>query len=132
MIAFDTNVWARALLGDDRTQSAVARTAIEKATRTGGVFVPLMVLVELSWVLKHAPGWDHGRVQDALGRLLDAEGIDVEASPQAREALAVSSTAVGLADNLAVLAARVFGCPRFLTFDARLAKTGRAELLKGT
>jgi predicted nucleic-acid-binding protein len=95
------------------------------------VFVPLLVLVELSWVLKHAPGWDNGRVQDALARLLDAEGVEVEATQLAREALAVSSTSVGLADNLAALAAQTHGCTRFLTFDARPAKTGRAERLKG-
>jgi len=58
------------------------------------------------------------------------EGIEVEAAGMAREALALSSGSVGLADNLIALGARVRGCSKLLTFDARFAKTGRAELLK--
>lgn len=130
MIALDTNVWARALLGDDAKQSAAARAAIEKGCRGSGVFVPLLVLVELAWVLKSAPGWDAARVHGALGGLLEAEGIEVEAAPLVREALALSTGGSGLADNLIALGARDRGCSKLLTFDARLAKADRAVLLK--
>jgi predicted nucleic-acid-binding protein len=130
MIAFDTNVWARAILGDDRKQSTAARASIEAASGEGGVFLPLLVLVELSWVLKNAPGWDAARTLGALRRLLDTEGVEVETAPLARQALELSTGAVGLADNLAALIVQARGCSRFLTFDAGLARTGRAELLK--
>jgi len=130
VIALDTNVWARALLGDDVKQSPAARAAIEKGCRGSGVFVPLLVLVELAWVLKSAPGWDVPRVQGALGGLLDAEGVEVGAASLAREALALSTGSAGLADNLIALGARDRGCAKLLTFDARFAKAGRAVLLK--
>jgi len=130
MIAVDTNVWARAILGDDPRQSRAAQKAIEHATEVGGVFVPLLVLVELGWVLKAAPGWDPGRVRHALDRLLDMEGVEVESAPLAREALALSGGSVGFADNVIALGAQAHGCSRLLTFDARFSRTGRAELLK--
>lgn len=130
MIAVDTNVWARAILGDDPRQSRAAQKAIAQATEAGGVFVPLLVLVELGWVLKAAPGWDPDRVRHALDRLLDLEGVEVEAAPLAREALAHSGGAVGFADYLIALGVQARGCSRLLTFDARFSRTGWAELLK--
>ncbi|WP_005038332.1 PIN domain-containing protein [Holophaga foetida] len=130
MIALDTNVWARAFLGDDPAQSAAARAAIEKGAQGKGVFVPLLVLVELYWVLKSAPGWDAARVHQALGSLLEVEGVEVDQAAMIREALELSTGAVGLADNLLALMVKAQGCTKFLTFDTRLAKTGRASLLK--
>jgi predicted nucleic-acid-binding protein len=130
MIGVDTNILARVLLGDDPKQSPAAHKAVIQAVRTGGVFVPLLVFVELGWVLGAAPGWDAGHVHRALEALLNMEGIEVEASGIAKEALALSTGSVGLADNLIALGTRSRGCSKLLTFDARFAKTGRAELLK--
>jgi predicted nucleic-acid-binding protein len=130
MMGVDTNILARVLLGDDPRQSPAAHKAVIHAARDGGVFVPLLVFVELGWVLGAAPGWNAAHVHRALEALLNMEGIEVEAAGMAREALALSSGSVGLADNLIALGAKVRGCSKLLTFDARLAKTGRAELLK--
>ena len=130
MIGTDTNVLARAILGDDPKQSPVARKALEKAQGAGGIFIPLLVLVELSWVLKGSPCWDAEKVHTALTQLLNTEGVEVEAAPLAREALALSTGGVGLSDNLIALVAQARGCTKLLTLDSRLAKTGRAVLLK--
>lgn len=130
MIGVDTNVLARVLLGDDPKQSPAARKAIIHAARDGGVFIPLLVIVELSWVLEAAPGWSARRVHEALNALLNMEGIEVENAQAVREALDLSTSAVGLADNLIALKARSWGCSRLITFDSRFARTGRAELLK--
>jgi len=131
MIALDTNLWARAILGDDPRQSPAAQKAITEAVIGPGIFVPMLVFVELAWVLKSAPGWAAARAQQALERLLNLERVEVEASPLVREALELCTGSVGLADNLVCLLARARGCTRLLTFDTRLAKSGRAELLKG-
>lgn len=131
MIGVDTNILARILLGDDPKQSPAAHKAVIQAARAGGVFVPLLVFVELGWVLSSAPGWDAPRMHRALEALLNMEGIEVEDASLAKEALALSSGRVGIADNLIALSSRAKGCSKLLTFDARLAKTGRAELLKG-
>ena len=130
MIAADTKIWARAILGDDPRQSPAARKLIGQAASTSGVFVSLPVFVELGWVLGKAPGWNPTQVREALEHLLNLEGVEVEAAHLAREALALSTGAVGFADNLIALTAKARGCAKLLTFDARLAKTGRAVLLK--
>ena len=52
MLAADTNVWARAYLNDDASQARRARSALAEARSATGVFVPLLVLAELSWVLR--------------------------------------------------------------------------------
>ena len=130
MIAADTNLWARAILGDDAKQSPAARKAIGQAASSSGIFVPLLVFVELGWVLGSAPGWASIQVHEALDRILNMEGVEVENGSLARDALAFSTGAVGLADNLIALATKARGCTKLLTFDARLAKTGRAVLLK--
>ncbi len=131
MIAVDTNLWARAILGDDPKQSRLAQKAIMEASSGPGLFLPILVFVELGWVLKGAPGWDATRVHEALGRLLNTAGIEVEAAPLVREALELATPGTGLSDNLIALVARHRGCSRLLTFDTRFAKTGRAVLLKG-
>ncbi len=130
MIGLDTNVWARAILGDDPKQSRTAREAITAGAVSQGIFVPLLVFVELGWVLGSAPGWTASRVRQALETLLAAAGVEVESSPTLREALGNSTGSVGLADHLIVLSAHGRGCAKLLTFDAKLAHTGKAELLK--
>lgn len=130
MIALDTNIWVRAILGDDSKQSALARKTIEHAAYTTEIFVPLLVLVELAWVLGSAPGWESTRVQEALEHLLTLKGVEIESTSLARESLVLSTGSVQFADNLIALTAEERGCTKLLTFDARLAKTGRAILLK--
>lgn len=130
MIGLDTNVWARAILGDDPKQSRAAREAIKAAAAGQGVFVPLLVFVELGWVLGSAPGWTASRAHQALETLLGTAGVDVESAATVREALGNSTSSIGLADNLIVLSTQGRGCAKVLTFDAKLVRTGKAELLK--
>lgn len=79
--------------------------ALARNEGSGGVFVPLLVFVELGWVLGAAPGWDAGHVHRALDALLNMEGIEVEAAGIAKEALALGTGSLGLADNLIALGA---------------------------
>jgi predicted nucleic-acid-binding protein len=130
MIGLDTNVWARAILDDDLKQSRAARTTIQRAASGTGIFVPLLVFVELGWVLGGAPGWNASRVHHALERLLNTAGVEVEAASILREALARRTGSVGLADNLIALVSQNRGCSQLLTFDTRFARSGKAVLLK--
>ena len=85
MVTADTNVWARALLNDDQAQTRKARSALAPARSADGVFVPLIVLAELSWVLRGR--WEKERVLDAIDGLLRARGLTVESPTLARKAL---------------------------------------------
>ena len=76
MIAADTNVWARAYLNDDPVQAGKSRSALAASRSAGGVFVPLLVLAELSWVLRGR--WDRERVLSTIENLLQTRGVVVE------------------------------------------------------
>ncbi len=130
MIVVDTNVWARAFLGDDRAQSPRARQALAAARRKDGVFVPLIVLAELSWVLRSA-GWQRERILDAIESLLHTRGVTAEA-PQVAQA-AIDATRKGgrggLADHLIAQVGFANGCRGALTFDRLLGRSEKVRRL---
>lgn len=97
VIAADTNVWARAYLNDDPVQTRKSRAALASARSAGGVFVPLLVLAELSWVLRGR--WNRERVLSAIASLLQTRGVVVESPALAWRAMEASRKgSVGFAD----------------------------------
>jgi len=88
VIAADTNVWARAYLNDDPVQARKSRSALAAARSAGGVFVPLLVLAELSWVLRGR--WGRERVLSTIESLLQTRGVVVESAALAWKALEAS------------------------------------------
>jgi len=116
VIAADTNVWARAYLNDDPVQTEESRSALAAARSAGGVFVPLLVLAELSWVLRAR--WDRERVLSAIESLLQTRGVVVESPAVAGKALQASRKgAVGFADHLIREVAVESGASEVITFD---------------
>ena len=116
MIAADTNVWARAYLNDDPVQARKSRSALAAARSAGGVFVPLLVLAELSWVLRSR--WDRERVLSTIESLFQTRGVVVESPALAWSALEASREgAVGFADQLIREVAFESGASEVITFD---------------
>lgn len=129
MLTADTNVWARALLNDEKTQTRKARLALAQARSAGGVFVPLVVFAELSWVLRGR--WERARVLDALDGLLRARGVTVESPEVARKAVeAARSSTVGLADHLIAEISFDADVKEIITFDKAFAKRSRVRRLR--
>jgi predicted nucleic-acid-binding protein len=128
MLAADTNVWARALLDDDKAQAAKAKAALAQARSSGGIFVPLLVLAELSWVLRSR--WEREKVIDALDGMLRTRGVQVESPALARKALdAARSGAAGFADHLIAEISFAAGANEILTFDKAFARQTRVRRL---
>jgi len=128
MLAADTNVWARALLEDDKAQAAKAKAALAQARSTGGIFVPLLVLAELSWVLRSR--WEREKVIDTLDGMLRTRGVQVESPALARKALdAARSGAAGFADHLIAEISFAAGADEILTFDKAFARQQRVRRL---
>lgn len=128
MIAADTNIWARAYLGDDREQSHKARKAIKAACEADGVFVPLLVLAELAWVLRSR--WERERVLDTLGEIFKTDGIVVESRTLAERALAASrASAAGFADLLIAEISIACGAGEIFTFDKVFGRQPRVRRL---
>ena len=129
MIVADTNVWARAYLNDDASQAQKARKALAEGRAKGGLFVPLIVLAELSWVLRGQ--WDRARVLNTLESLLQTRGVSVEASLLVREAIAATREGKGgFADHLVAEIGFANGAREGLTFDERFAKSPKVRRLK--
>jgi predicted nucleic-acid-binding protein len=129
VLAADTNVWARAYLNDDAAQAAKARSALAQARSEAGVFVPLLVLAELSWVLRGR--WEREKVLDTIEGLLQTRGVSVESPGLARRALeAARKGRAGFADHLIAEVAFEFGASEIMTFDKDFGRKQNVRRLK--
>ncbi|HEY6445728.1 MAG TPA: type II toxin-antitoxin system VapC family toxin [Acidobacteriaceae bacterium] len=129
MIVADTNVWARALVNDDVAQAQRARLALADARSKSGVFLPLIVLAELSWVLRSR--WAADRVLITLETLLHTQGVTVEAADLAQKAIQAARAAKGsFADHLIAQVGFASGATQVLTFDEKFSRTAKVRLLK--
>jgi predicted nucleic-acid-binding protein len=129
MLAADTNVWARAYLNDEPAQTRKARSALAEARSAGGVFLPLLVLAELSWVLRGR--WERERVLNALQGLLQARGVTVESPVIAWKALqAARNSTAGFADHLIAEVCFASGAGEVITFDKAFSRKPGARRLK--
>ena len=129
MLAADTNVWARAYLNDEPAQARKARAALAEARSAGGVFVPLLVLAELSWVLRGR--WERGRVLDAIEGLLQTRGVTVESAGVAWKAVeACRKGAAGFADHLIAEIAFASGADEVITFDKAFGRVSGVRKIR--
>jgi predicted nucleic-acid-binding protein len=129
VIATDTNVWARAYLNDDPAQARRARSALAAARSAGGVFVPLIVLAELSWVLRGR--WERERVLSTIESLLQTRGVVIESPALAWRVLEASRKgAVGFADHLIREVALESGASEVVTFDKAFGRVAGVRRLK--
>ncbi|MDB5423361.1 MAG: hypothetical protein JWQ29_777 [Phenylobacterium sp.] len=127
MIALDTNVLVRYLVGDDARQAAAARRVIEETlTPSEPGFVSLVVLVELSWLLDRAYGCRLDQVASIFAELIASPTILVENA--AAVAAAIAQPQVDLADHLLHEVGKIHGCARTVTFDRKFARLPGVEL----
>jgi predicted nucleic-acid-binding protein len=128
MLAADTNVWARALLEDDKAQAAEAKAALARGRSADGILVSLLVLAELSWVLRAK--WDKERVLDTLDGMLRTRGVVIESPAVARKAVdAARSGATGFTDHLIAEVSFAAGATELITFDKAFARQPRVRRL---
>jgi len=130
MVVADTNVWARAILNDDASQSRKARKALTEARSRGGVFVPLIVLAELAWVLRGR--WERDRVLFTLEGLLLTRGVTVESPTLAVNALHATREGQGggFADHLIAEVGFAGGAREVITFDDKFAQSRKVRRVK--
>ena len=129
MLVADTNVWARAYLNDDASQARKARSALVEARSATGVLVPLLVLAELSWVLRSK--WERERVLDTIDALLQTRGVTIESPSIAWRALEASRKgAAGFADHLIAEISFESGVGEIITFDKGFSRMPSARRLK--
>ncbi|MGF1612708.1 MAG: PIN domain-containing protein [Gammaproteobacteria bacterium] len=123
MRTFDTNVVVRIVLGDDPDQSALAARYWRDALASGGICLPIVVLIEVAWALAYSAKFDRARVLSELRRLTSMQGVWVENATLVRRAVErYAETTVDFADCLVLESARDAGALPVQTFDRCFAR----------
>ncbi len=131
MTGIDTNVLVRYIMQDDPRQSAVATRWIESLTVESPGFVPMVVMVELGWVLEGAYALDRDQLAEAFEAILRAKEFMVEQAAVVWNAVRTfRSGNADFADALIERSAASAGCDRTMTFDRGAAKHCGMALLR--
>ena len=119
MLAIDTNVVVRYVVGDGGQQFARAVDIIEK----NDISIALTVVLEIEWVLRDAYGFGREEVLSVLQKVFGLPTVTLRDPSVVRSAMALAASGMDFADALHLTQAE--NCEAFVTFDKRLAK--RAE-----
>jgi predicted nucleic-acid-binding protein len=128
----DTNVVLRLVYRDDPKQASLAEACWLDALKSGGIFLPTVVLVELAWVLRAKAKFDRAAIAAALEDLCDTEDVLVERADVIRKALrAYRDGAADFSDCIIAETARLHSALPVMTFDRNFAREqGVEELLE--
>lgn len=122
MIALDTNVLVRFLVGDDAGQARKTKALIARLdAQQERAYVADIVLCELVWVLTRRYGFERAEVVFALRRLTAAKQLQFDSVDKVVRALAAYAGGRGdFADYLVREHAKAAGCEALFTFDKKL------------
>ena len=130
MTGLDTNVLVRYVMQDDARQSARATRLIESFSAEAPGYVPVVVLVELVWVLAGSYALGRAQVAAVLDTLLRSKELVVDRGEPVTQALKRYSTGgADFADALIERLAAAAGCKLTMTFDAGAAKSAAMTLV---
>jgi predicted nucleic-acid-binding protein len=120
MLAIDTNVVVRYLVGDDPKQSARARASIDGED----VFVSTTVMLEAEWVLRSVYGFTSVQICKAFRDFAGLALVSLEDPALLTAAIDRTARGMDFADALHV--GRAEACDAFVTFDRKLIKAARS------
>ena len=130
METFDTNVLVRLLVTDDPDQCTRAERAWRDAVGRAGIYLPLVVVVELVWVLRIAYKFQRQTIVDTLRRLIDSQGVTIERGSIVLDALRqYESGTADFSDYVILESARRGDALPVRTFDEQFARSNLVELL---
>ncbi len=128
MIAVDTNVLIRLLI-DDSTAAEQMKLAKSLLKRSGQVFVPQIVQVELVWVLENAYGFDKAAIITVLNHLQKSPVYVLQQPSQFDDALEnFANHSADFSDYL-ILASCMESQHLVFTFDKKFARLHSVNLL---
>lgn len=119
MIAIDTNVLVRLLVGDDPGQARRARRLVERSE----VFVPASAILEAEWVLRSAYGFEAPAISRAFRGFLGLANVAPESPAILAQALDAYDAGLDFADALHLCSSHPASA--FHTFDRRLVRAAR-------
>ena len=131
MKAIDTNILVRFLVGDDELQARkVYNTFKQIESSKGELFVPILVVLELIWVLETAYNISRQEIIDSISDLMLMPILKFE-HLTALHQLTKNTTAdkYDLSDLLIAYSAAEQGCEATITFDKKASKFKLFELV---
>jgi predicted nucleic-acid-binding protein len=128
LIGLDTNVLVRYLAQDDADESARATQLVERLDDENPGFISLIVLCELTWVLRRTYDVSRADVTSIVRQLLDTRELAVQEPDLVRKALNQPG-ASDLADVLISEAGLLAGCEYTATFDRKAARLRGMKLV---
>ena len=131
MKALDTNIIVRFLVQDDETEALKVDRLFASAEQNKEIlFVPLLVVLELIWVLQSAYGVTKKDMILAINSLLQMPVLGFERQAVLREFIGSADEFRGdLSDLLVAHSALASACEQVLTFDKKAAKNKHYSLL---
>lgn len=121
MIAVDTNILVRFLVGDDPAQSRRAHNLINE----NEVCIPLVVLVETTWVLETAYEFSRDDIAKTVRELLVRDDTAIERRAEAVIALDLfEDDELDYADAVIYACGKALGSRDVYTFDEECLATG--------
>lgn len=132
MKGIDTNILIRFLIGDDVQQTKEVYDLFKKAeAQKNEFFVPLLVLLELIWVLESVYEVPRAALLDSISDLTLMPILKFEQHATVQQFIhAAPKNSHDLSDLLIAHSARSSGCDSVLTFDKKTARHDLFELAR--
>ena len=133
MIALDTNVILRYLVGDDPEQTEAAQALLDGLTADIPGFISREVVLEVGWVLERSYGFTRTQVAESLMDLTATDNLVVENSYDvAAAAHRYGQGGADFSDLMVLSAAKRVGATPLYTFDRKLGRMDGAVLVQNT
>lgn len=132
MQGIDTNILIRFLVGDDELQAKKVYNIFKKAELDKTeLFVPLLVIIELVWVLESVYEVTRTEILDAINELLLMPILKFEHQSTVQQFIRSGmGSRYDLSDLLIAHSAREQGCESVITFDKKASKFELFELVQ--
>jgi len=131
MKALDTNVLIRFLVADDEKQARIVRNLFKQAeTNQQALFVPLLVTLEMVWVLESVYNIPRHSILDTFQKLLLMPVLSFDGQVALQNAIqSAKNGSEDLSDLLIAHTAVQSGCSSVLTFDKQASDFKFFQLL---
>ena len=132
MKGIDTNILVRFLVGDDELQAKKVYTLFKNVeSNRKELFVPLLVILELIWVLESVYEIERKDIIDSISELLLMPILKFEHQSALQKFTQIApKNRYDLSDLIIAHSAREQGCKTVITFDRKASKYSLFELAK--
>ncbi|MFW8599855.1 PIN domain-containing protein [Desulfobacterota bacterium M19] len=132
MKAIDTNILIRFLVGDDKQQTKKVYNIFKKTeSDKKELFIPLLVILELIWVLESVYEISRTDILDSISELLLMPILSFEHQTAVQQfSNEAQENKYDLSDLLIAHSAKEQGCETVITLDKKASKYKLFELVK--